>query len=184
MVLSWSCMIASLLQVLLRSLLPVMWGDRRTCAGENLPPNEAEHSSWLSLHATCGDLVKPPVAQQQNKQRQCNESTHRGLLQAPSKKPRRPFLPPCSLDRLCVLWLLVLHHMAGSILVASQGLFCNEVSQVLVAGTGSPGSANGVGSSASFSAPFGMSTSPDGSFVLIADNNNHKIRKLVCLVDW
>ena len=78
-----------------------------------------------------------------------------------------------------MLWLLGLHHMAGSILVASQGLFCNEVSQVLVAGTGSSGSANGVGSSASYNGPRGMSTSPDGSFVLIADHSNNKIRKLV-----
>ena len=97
----------------------------------------------------------------------------------PSNKPHRPLLPARPLGRLCLLWVLGLHYMAGSILVASQGLFCNEVSQVAVAGTGSPGSANGVGSSASFNSPYGMSTSPDGSFVLIADISNHKIRKLV-----
>ena len=66
-----------------------------------------------------------------------------------------------------------------SIYTAPAGLFCNEVSQVVVAGTGSTGSANGVGSSASFNSPGGMSTSPDVSFLLIADISNHKVRKLV-----
>ena len=115
------------------------------------------------------------------RQRRAGEKGHptEGEHSPLSKKPRRPFLPPRPLGRLCVLWLLGLHHMAGSIFVASQGLFCNEVSQVLVAGTGSSGSANGVGSSASFNFPGGMSTSPDGSFVLIADYSDHKIRKLV-----
>ena len=64
--------------------------------------------------------------------------------------------------------------------MASHGIVCNEVSQVVVASTGSSRSADGVGSSASFDSPYGMSTSPDdGSFVLIADYNNHMIRKLV-----
>jgi hypothetical protein len=36
-----------------------------------------------------------------------------------------------------------------------------------------------VGTSASFNMPVGMSTSPDGSFVLIADYSNNKIRKLI-----
>ena len=69
--------------------------------------------------------------------------------------------------------------MVGSVFVASEGLFCNEVNRVVVAGTGSSGSANGVGTSAAFDVPYGMATSPDGSFVLIADQMNHKIRKLM-----
>ena len=66
-----------------------------------------------------------------------------------------------------------------SIYTAPEGLFCDEVSQVVVAGTGSTGSANGVGISASFNGPHGIATFPDGSFVLITDYYNHKIRKLV-----
>jgi hypothetical protein len=53
------------------------------------------------------------------------------------------------------------------------------VSQVVVAGTGSPGSGDAAGTSASFNGPIGLSSSPDGSYVLITDHYNHKIRKLI-----
>jgi hypothetical protein len=68
---------------------------------------------------------------------------------------------------------------APTIYTAPEGLFCDTVSQVVVAGNGSPGSVNAVGTSASFNLPHGMSTSPDGSYVLISDHFNHKIRKLI-----
>jgi DNA-binding beta-propeller fold protein YncE len=68
---------------------------------------------------------------------------------------------------------------APTIYTAPNGLFCDVVSQVVVAGTGSTGSVDAVGTSASFNVPAGMSTSPDGSFVLITDYLNHKIRKLI-----
>jgi hypothetical protein len=68
---------------------------------------------------------------------------------------------------------------APTIYRAPEGLFCDTVSQVVVAGTGSAGSVDAVGTSALFYVPGGMSTSPDGSFVLIADISNHKIRKLI-----
>ena len=45
-----------------------------------------------------------------------------------------------------------------------------------VAGTGSQGSANGTGTSASFYKPFGITT--DGTNLYIADYGNHKIRQI------
>jgi len=45
-----------------------------------------------------------------------------------------------------------------------------------VAGTGSSGSANGTGTSASFYKPFGITT--DGTNLYIADYGNHKIRQI------
>jgi hypothetical protein len=46
-----------------------------------------------------------------------------------------------------------------------------------VAGTGSNGSANGTGTSASFNYPSGITT--DGTNLYVADSNNHLIRKIV-----
>ena len=46
-----------------------------------------------------------------------------------------------------------------------------------VAGTGSSGSANGTGTSASFNYPRGITT--DGTILYVADNSNHLIRKIV-----
>jgi hypothetical protein len=46
-----------------------------------------------------------------------------------------------------------------------------------LAGTGSHGSANGTGTSASFNAPFGVTT--DGTNLYVADYGNHLIRKIV-----
>ena len=46
-----------------------------------------------------------------------------------------------------------------------------------VAGTGSSGSANGTGTSASFNEPKGITT--DGTILYVADNSNHLIRKIV-----
>jgi len=45
-----------------------------------------------------------------------------------------------------------------------------------LAGTGSTGSANGTGTSASFNTPFGITT--DGTNLYVADNSNHLIRKI------
>jgi len=45
-----------------------------------------------------------------------------------------------------------------------------------VAGTGSSGSANGTGTSASFYQPSGITT--DGTNLYVADYNNHLIRKI------
>ena len=146
---------------------------------EQIPPRLLPEAAWAALDVTCRGHVISQNAQQQNTLRQCTESTYRGLLQAPSKKPRRPLLPPRPLGRLCVLWLLGLHHMPGRIFVASQGLICNEGIVDIVAGKSTSGDADGVGTSASFNEPYGMSTSPDGSYILIADFNNHMIRKLV-----
>ena len=46
-----------------------------------------------------------------------------------------------------------------------------------VAGTGSSGSANGTGTSASFSNPSGITT--DGTNLYVADHDNHLIRQIV-----
>jgi len=46
-----------------------------------------------------------------------------------------------------------------------------------LAGTGSSGSANGTGTSASFYNPTGITT--DGTNLYVADTNNHLIRKIV-----
>ena len=45
-----------------------------------------------------------------------------------------------------------------------------------LAGTGSSGSANGTGTSASFSNPIRITT--DGTNLYVADDNNHLIRKI------
>jgi len=45
-----------------------------------------------------------------------------------------------------------------------------------LAGTGSSGSANGTGTSASFNYPVGITT--DGTNLYVADNSNHLIRKI------
>jgi len=46
-----------------------------------------------------------------------------------------------------------------------------------LAGTGSSGSANGTGTSASFYSPFGITT--DGTNLYVGDQNNHLIRQIV-----
>jgi Leucine-rich repeat (LRR) protein/sugar lactone lactonase YvrE len=60
----------------------------------------------------------------------------------------------------------------------SESTFCTYVDSKSIAGSGTAGSANGVGTSSSFDYPYGIATSPDGSYVLIAEFNTHKIRKL------
>jgi NHL repeat len=47
-----------------------------------------------------------------------------------------------------------------------------------VAGSGSPGSSNGIGTAASFHFPFGMAVDPAGN-LYVADQANHSIRKVV-----
>ena len=45
-----------------------------------------------------------------------------------------------------------------------------------LAGTGSSGSTNGTGTSASFNSPYGITT--DGTKLYVADNGNHLIRQI------
>jgi hypothetical protein len=44
---------------------------------------------------------------------------------------------------------------------------------------GSPGSANGMGTSAKFNYPCGVSISPDGVYALVSEIRNHLIRKII-----
>ena len=63
--------------------------------------------------------------------------------------------------------------MGGSI----QGIELSLSTAVTtVAGTGSSGSANGTGTSASFSDPIGITT--DGTNLYVADAQNHLIRQI------
>ena len=67
-------------------------------------------------------------------------------------------------------------QMGGSI----QGVELSLSTAVTtVAGTGSSGSANGTGTSASFNDPSGITT--DGTNLYVADYDNHLIRKIVIL---
>jgi Leucine-rich repeat (LRR) protein len=65
-----------------------------------------------------------------------------------------------------------------ALLFTTNGLFCGGANCALVAGTGSSGTTNGPGATAAFDQPVGVATSPDATFTLIADSNNHLIRKL------
>ena len=47
-----------------------------------------------------------------------------------------------------------------------------------LAGSGASGSADGVGGAAELYAPHGVTISPDGSALFVADNGNHKIRRV------
>jgi len=64
-------------------------------------------------------------------------------------------------------------QMGGSIQGAELSL---STAVTTVAGTGSSGSANGTGTSASFYYPKGITT--DGTNLYVADTNNHRIRKI------
>ena len=46
-----------------------------------------------------------------------------------------------------------------------------------LAGSGAMGSADGVGGAAEFRCPWGVTVSPDGSALFVADSDNHKIRR-------
>jgi hypothetical protein len=68
----------------------------------------------------------------------------------------------------------VIEQMGGS----SQGVELSLSTVVTtLAGTGSTGSSNGTGTSASFSSPYAITT--DGSNLYVADSENHLIRKIV-----
>jgi DNA-binding beta-propeller fold protein YncE len=47
-----------------------------------------------------------------------------------------------------------------------------------LAGSGSPGSTNGVGTSSQFNHPYGVAISADGTYALVADHDNHLIRRI------
>eukprot|EP01047_Picozoa_sp_COSAG01_P076357 COSAG01_NODE_13378_length_1594_cov_0.985953_1_plen_339_part_00 len=48
-----------------------------------------------------------------------------------------------------------------------------------VAGSGTAGAANGIGTAAQFNRPRGVAISGDGTFALVADDHNHRIRHIV-----
>ena len=47
-----------------------------------------------------------------------------------------------------------------------------------IAGNGVPGFADGVAGNARFNTPTGITLSADGRFLLVADTNNHRVRKI------
>ena len=69
---------------------------------------------------------------------------------------------------------IVIEQMGGSLQGAELSL---STVVTTVAGTGSGGSANGTGTSASFNGPYGITT--DGTNLYVADAENHLIRKIV-----
>ena len=68
------------------------------------------------------------------------------------------------------LYLADENHLIRKIVISTGAV-------TTVAGTGSPGSANGTGTSASFNIPQGITT--DGTNLYVTENNNHLIRKIV-----
>ena len=70
---------------------------------------------------------------------------------------------------------IVLKQMGGSIQSGVELSLSTVVTTV--AGTGSSGSANGTGTSASFNSPYKITT--DGTNLYVADSYNHLIRKIV-----
>jgi methyl coenzyme M reductase subunit C len=64
-------------------------------------------------------------------------------------------------------------------MTGAHGLQCSQVENSVVAGANTVGSANGVGTLASFNTPSFLAVSSDGSYALITDSLNHKIRKMV-----
>ena len=69
----------------------------------------------------------------------------------------------------------VVVQMGGSI--QSGSILSLSTAVTTVAGTGSSGSANGTGTSASFYSPYAITT--DGTKLYVADSSNHLIRKIV-----
>jgi len=62
------------------------------------------------------------------------------------------------------------NHLIRKIVISTGGV-------TTIAGTGSLGSANGTGTSASFNSPAEITT--DGTNLYVADRSNHLIRKIV-----
>jgi DNA-binding beta-propeller fold protein YncE len=61
------------------------------------------------------------------------------------------------------------NHVIRKIMIATQVVST-------FAGTGSSGLVDGAGDSAQFKNPRGVAMSPDGTYALVADENNHVIR--------
>jgi hypothetical protein len=78
---------------------------------------------------------------------------------------------------------LVPSSSSPTIYIAPGGLFCDAILFDVVAGTGSSGTVNGVGTSAQFNNLVGISVSPDRTYALIADWRNKVIRKMVLSTD-
>jgi DNA-binding beta-propeller fold protein YncE len=55
----------------------------------------------------------------------------------------------------------------------------SSVAVTTIAGAGSTGTANGIGTDAQFNHPYGLGISPDGLFLLVADNYNYLIRQVI-----
>jgi DNA-binding beta-propeller fold protein YncE len=62
--------------------------------------------------------------------------------------------------------------------VSEVALHSVALSNTIFAGSGDFAFADGVGTQASFRSPQGVSISPDGTFALVADVNNHRIRRV------
>ena len=67
----------------------------------------------------------------------------------------------------------VIEQMGGSFQGAELSL---TYAVTTVAGTGSSGSSNGTGTSASFNLPYGITT--NGTNLYVSDGSNHKIRQI------
>ena len=80
-------------------------------------------------------------------------------------------ISPTAVDNLTLSYS---EQMGGSI---QGGQLSLSTVVTTLAGTGSQGSANGTGTSASFNLPWGITT--DGTNLYVTDTNNHLIRKIV-----
>jgi hypothetical protein len=82
-----------------------------------------------------------------------------------------PFGISVSPDGLTVLIGDQLNHLIRQIIISTATV-------TTLAGGGTAGSTNGIGTNSKFNLPMGLDISLDGSFALIADRDNHAIRKI------